>query len=86
MSGPIIELKRFPPFSKVSSLDVLKTAKHQYNKKYRLDEDYFKELRMYGFFTRSSDYTSECIKGKQFQTSLKICVFALLDEHFLGSD
>ncbi|CAF2115689.1 unnamed protein product [Rotaria magnacalcarata] len=55
-------------FSEVPSLDVLKTAKQQYHKKYRLDEDNFKELRMYGFFTRFTDYTSKCFKG-YIQTS-----------------
>ena len=33
-------------FSEVPSIDVLKTTKQQYNKKYRFDEDSFKELRM----------------------------------------
>ena len=41
------ELLREGNFSEVPSMDVLKTAKYQYNKKYRLDEDYFKELRMF---------------------------------------
>ena len=62
-------------FSEVPSVDVLKTAKHQYNKKYRLDEDYFKELRMYGFFTRISDYDSKSFKGEKFQTSLRTHAF-----------
>lgn len=55
-------------FTEVPSLDVLKTAKQQYNKKYRLDEDYFKELRMYGFFTRFTDHTSKYFQGENFQT------------------
>ncbi|CAF1378810.1 unnamed protein product [Didymodactylos carnosus] len=50
-------------FTEVPSIDVLKTAKQQFNKKYRLDEDYFKELRMFGFFTRCTDDESEDIKG-----------------------
>ncbi|CAF1541941.1 unnamed protein product, partial [Didymodactylos carnosus] len=50
-------------FTEVPSIDVLTTAKQQYNKKYRLYEDYFKELRMFGFFTRCTDDESEDIKG-----------------------
>ncbi|CAF1447830.1 unnamed protein product [Didymodactylos carnosus] len=53
-------------FTEVPSIDVLKTAKQQYNKKYRLDEDYFKELRMFGFFTRCTDDESEDTKAKNF--------------------
>ncbi|CAF4331300.1 unnamed protein product, partial [Didymodactylos carnosus] len=49
-------------FTEVPSIDVLKTAKQRYNKKYRLDEDYFQELRMSGFFTRCTDDESEDIK------------------------
>jgi len=56
-------------FSEVPSMDVLKTTKQQYNKKYRLDEDYFKELRMYRFLTRLIDRTSKEIKGENFSTN-----------------
>ncbi|CAF3902483.1 unnamed protein product [Rotaria sp. Silwood1] len=65
------DLLREGNFTEIPSLDVLKTAKQQYNKKYRLDEDCFKELRMYGFFTRFTDYASKCFKGENFQTPLR---------------
>ena len=55
-------------FSEVPSRDVLNTIKQQYNKKYRLDEDQFKELRMFGYFTRFIDYTSEDVIGENFNT------------------
>ena len=58
------ELLQEGNFSEVPSMDVLKTAKHQYNKKYRLDEDYFKELRMLAYLTRSTDFTSAKVIGE----------------------
>ncbi|CAF1436149.1 unnamed protein product [Didymodactylos carnosus] len=57
------DLLREGNFSEVPSMDVLKTAKQQYNQKYRLDEDYFKELRMFRYLTHSIDHSSEHIKG-----------------------
>lgn len=59
-------------FSHVKSTDVLNTVKQQYNKKYRLDEDCFKELRMFGFSTRYTDAFSEHVKGENFDTLLII--------------
>ncbi|CAF1579671.1 unnamed protein product, partial [Didymodactylos carnosus] len=49
-------------FSEIPSMDALKTAKQQYNQKYRLDEDYFKELRTFRYLTHSIDHSSEDIK------------------------
>ncbi len=53
-------------FSEVPSMDVLKTAKQQYIKKYRCDEDYFKELRVLGFLKRLIDHTSKDVIGESF--------------------
>ncbi|CAF1632264.1 unnamed protein product, partial [Didymodactylos carnosus] len=55
-------------FSEVSSIDVLKRTKQQYNRKYQLDENIFKDVRMFGYLTRSIDHTSKDIKG-YMQTS-----------------
>ena len=60
------DLLREGNFSEVPSIDVLKTAKQQYNKLYRLDEDIFKESRMFRFLTESNDDKSKDIHGKTF--------------------
>ncbi|CAF3842285.1 unnamed protein product [Rotaria sp. Silwood1] len=77
------DLLREGNFTEIPSLDVLKTAKQQYNKKYRLDEDCFKELRMYGFFTRFTDYASKCFKDKD--SSIMPLIGALLTDHTAAS-
>jgi len=70
-------------FIEIPSKCVLNTAKQQYNKKYRLDEDYFKELRMFGFFTRSTDDESKDIKGENFYTLLIIDILRCFINFFL---
>jgi hypothetical protein len=62
-------------FSEVPPIEVLNTAKQQYNKRYRLDEDYFKESRMFRFLTRSTDDTSKDIKGEICCTLLIVDTF-----------
>jgi hypothetical protein len=49
--------------SQVPSTDVLKTAVYEYNNKYRLDEDIFKEVRIFRELTQRWDETSKEIKG-----------------------
>jgi hypothetical protein len=56
----------------VPSLDVLKTAKHEYNKKYRLDEDIFKQLRMFRCLTWSLDTDSKKMKGKDSSETIPV--------------
>jgi hypothetical protein len=55
-------------FSDVPPIEVLNTIKQEYNKKYRLDEDHFKELRLFGYFTRHIDINSKEIRGDNFYT------------------
>ncbi|CAF4028148.1 unnamed protein product, partial [Adineta steineri] len=50
-------------FSEVPSQDVLKTIKQQYDKKFRYDEDCFKDLRIFAYVTRYEDIDSEDVKG-----------------------
>ena len=49
--------------TQVPSTDVLKTAVYEYNNTYRLDEDIFKEVRIFRELTHQWDETSEEIKG-----------------------
>ena len=83
------DLLRAGNFSQVPSMDVLKTAKQQYNKKYRLDEDYFKELRMFRFLTRFIDHNSKDVKGNNFNIQQLITVvdynIKIFDEVFRSS-
>jgi hypothetical protein len=53
-------------FSEVPSVDVLKMIKHEYEKKYKLDEDMFKELRILREDMLSFDVTSKNVKGMYF--------------------
>lgn len=62
------ELLKEGNFSEVPSTEVLNKIKQQYEKKYRLDEDCFRELRKFAFFTRYSDVNSEDVIGENFYT------------------
>lgn len=57
--------------TQVPSTDVLKTADYKYNNKYRLDEDMFKEIRMFREVTYRLDDTSKKIKGVYFLENQK---------------
>ncbi|CAF4195577.1 unnamed protein product, partial [Adineta steineri] len=50
-------------FSQAPSTDVLKTIKQQFDKRYRFDEDCFRDLRIFAFITRYEDIASEHVKG-----------------------
>lgn len=50
--------------TQVPSIDVLKTAGQEYNKKYRLDEDMFMEVRIFRELTERLDTSSVKVKGK----------------------
>jgi hypothetical protein len=63
-------------FSETPSINVLNTAKQQHNKKYHFDGDNFKDIRMFGFFTRHTDYTSKDVIGEKFYTLLITTHFA----------
>ena len=51
-------------FSRVPSMDVLKAAGQECNNRYRLDEDMFKEVRVFREITQRLDQSSEDIQGK----------------------
>ena len=51
-------------FSQVPSADVLKTVGQEYNNRYRLDEDIFKEVRIFRYITERLDQSSEDVQGK----------------------
>ncbi len=70
-----VDLLKAGNFTEVPSREVLNTIKQQYNKRYRLDEDCFRELRMFRFFTRYTDRDSEDVKGENFYTLLIIDTF-----------
>ena len=53
-------------FSEVPSIDVLKTAGKEYNNRYHLDEDMFKEVRILREITQRLDQSSEDIRGKYY--------------------
>ncbi|CAF1314555.1 unnamed protein product [Adineta ricciae] len=57
------DLLREGNFSEVPSKEVLDKIKQEYDKKYRLDENCFKEVRMFAFVTRYSDVHSKEVKG-----------------------
>lgn len=50
-------------FSQVPTTDVLKTAGQEYNNRHKLDEDTFKELRVFRELIRKLDQTSIDVKG-----------------------
>ena len=62
------ELLRAGNFTEVPSTDVLKTAGQECSNRYRLDEDMFKELRIFRHLTRRLDQYSKDVKGKENQS------------------
>ena len=50
-------------FSEVPSVDVIKMIRYEYDKKYKLDEDVFKEVRILREDMSSFDVSSKNIKG-----------------------
>ena len=58
--------------TQVPSIDVLKTAGQEYNKKYRLDEDMFMEVRIFRELTERLDTSSVKVKGKRYPNMLYI--------------
>lgn len=61
------ELLREGNFTEVPSTDVLKTAGQEYSNRYRLDEDMFKELRIFRELTERLDQCSKDVKGEYNQ-------------------
>ena len=53
-------------WSEVPSIDVLKTIAQEYKMKYRLDEDMFKEVRIFREITEQLDQSSSKVKGKYY--------------------
>lgn len=51
-------------YSEVPSTDVLKNIGREFNKRYELDEDMYKAVRMLRFLTAELDDASEVVKGK----------------------
>ena len=58
------ELLKEGNFSEVPTKDVLDKIKQEYENKYRLDENCYKEVRMFAFITRYSDVHSKEVKGE----------------------
>lgn len=58
------ELLREGNYTDVPSTDVLKTAGQEYSNRYRLDEDVFKELRIFREMTYRLDQSSKEVKGE----------------------
>jgi hypothetical protein len=69
------KLLRDGNLTQVPSTDVLKTAAYKYNNKYRLDEDMFKEVRMFRELTQRWDETSKEIKGMYCVEDHKSMIF-----------
>ena len=61
------ELLREGNYTEVPSTDVLKTADQEYSNRYRLDEDMFKELRIFRELTERLDQCSKDVKGEYNQ-------------------
>ncbi len=51
-------------FSQVPPKEVLKTIGQEYNNRYRLDEDMFKDVRIFREITERLDQSSEDVQGK----------------------
>lgn len=51
-------------YTEVPSIDVLKNARHEYGKRYELDEDMFKAVRLLRYMTYQLDDSSKDVQGK----------------------
>lgn len=51
-------------YNQVPTTNVLKTAGQEYSNRHKLDEDIFKELRVFREMTRKLDNSSIDVKGK----------------------
>lgn len=68
--------------TQVPTREVLKTAVYEYNNKYRLDEDMFKEVRIFLLLTQRWDETSKEVKGTYCAERLKSLIFYSIDQLF----
>ena len=51
-------------YTEVPSIDVLKNARHEYDKQFDLDEDMFKAIRLLRYITHELDNSSNDVRGK----------------------
>lgn len=64
------ELLREGNYTEVPSMDVLKTPGQEYSNRNRLDEDVFRELRIFREMTYRLDQSSKEVKGEKNQLIL----------------